>query len=136
MLTVRFATPILKLLFDCHFIDHLRDSRFHDDLDDIARSFDRTTKLRFRNKDEPQYVSFGNGRDTDLEVGIRSGLLKLSGLVLHGLGDMSSANGAFLRADVASFSQPSVTCPTEAILEVHKVTSDVKISVCSDHLTY
>ncbi|KAF9234835.1 hypothetical protein BU15DRAFT_78668 [Melanogaster broomeanus] len=41
--------------------------------------FDRTTKLRFRNAEEPQYIKFGTVRDKDPEYDIRSGQLKLAG---------------------------------------------------------
>lgn len=41
--------------------------------------FDRTTKVRFRDADEPQYIKFGSVRDKEPEYDIRSGQLKLSG---------------------------------------------------------
>lgn len=41
--------------------------------------FDKTTKVRFRDADEPQYIKFGAVRDKDPEYDIRSGQLKLSG---------------------------------------------------------
>jgi hypothetical protein len=44
--------------------------------------FDKSTKLRFRNPDEPSYIKFGGVRDKDPSVGIRSGQLKLLGLVI------------------------------------------------------
>lgn len=60
---------------------HLTASRFLRDLEQIAHSFDRTTKLRFKSTEEIQYIKFGSVRDTDLDVGIRSGQLKLPGCV-------------------------------------------------------
>lgn len=45
----------------------------------MTSCFDKTTKLRFRNPDEPAYIKFGSVRDKDLAVGIRSGQLKISG---------------------------------------------------------
>ncbi|KAG6816742.1 hypothetical protein H0H87_003331 [Tephrocybe sp. NHM501043] len=57
----------------------LEGSKFSDDVDDIARCFDITTKLRFRNAKEPQYIKFGSARDKDLSLGIRGGQLKLQG---------------------------------------------------------
>ena len=41
--------------------------------------FDKTTKVRFRDADEPQYIKFGSVRDKEPEYDIRSGQLKLSG---------------------------------------------------------
>lgn len=41
--------------------------------------FDNTTKLRFRDADEPQYIRFGTVRDKDPEHDIRSGQIKLAG---------------------------------------------------------
>ena len=60
----------------------LADSPFIEDLDHIIRCFDKTTKLRFRNVDEPQYIKFGSTRDNDETYGIRFGQLKLQGCVL------------------------------------------------------
>ena len=57
----------------------LGQSRFSGDIPDIARRFDKTTKLRFRNADEPQYIKFGTIRDKDPQLNIRSGQLKLLG---------------------------------------------------------
>ncbi|KAF8989882.1 hypothetical protein BDQ17DRAFT_1288292 [Cyathus striatus] len=79
--------------------DLLRDSKFADDVPHITKCFDRTTKLGFRNANEPQYIKFGSARDRDLKLGIRSGQLKLAG------------------SDVASFFEPSITCIVQAILE-------------------
>jgi hypothetical protein len=59
--------------------DLLRNSRFVDDINNITNSFDRSTKLTFRNMDEPQFMKFGGARDRDPALGIRSGQLKLAG---------------------------------------------------------
>ncbi|KAJ8595460.1 hypothetical protein M405DRAFT_929541 [Rhizopogon salebrosus TDB-379] len=45
----------------------------------LTSIFDKTTKLRFRNPDEPSYVKFGTVRDKDPKYDIRSGQLKLAG---------------------------------------------------------
>jgi hypothetical protein len=60
-------------------IDLLRFSRFAEDVDNITACFDKTTKLRFRNSDDPQYIKFGSVRDNDPAVNIRSGQLRLRG---------------------------------------------------------
>ena len=60
-------------------VAHLRNSKYLEDVPQMAACFDKTTKLLFKNKDEAQYIRFGSLRDKDLAVGIRSGQLKLSG---------------------------------------------------------
>ena len=72
--------PIISLVNLC--LVHLSDSAFLDDLDHIATCFDKTTKLRFRNSEEPQYVKFGSTKDNDKSYNIRFGQLKLMGRVL------------------------------------------------------
>lgn len=62
-------------------IDLLTESAFIDDLDTIVRCFDKTTKLRFRSKNDPQFIKFGSTRDNEPETNIRYGQLKLSGCV-------------------------------------------------------
>ena len=79
--------------------DHLRDSSFFRDIDQIVRCFDKTTKLRFLDSDEPQYIKFGGSRDDDPSFNIRSGQLKLPG------------------SDVAKFFEPSVECIVNAVLD-------------------
>ena len=60
-------------------LDFLAESDFFEDIDDIARCFDKTTKLRFRSADEPQFVKFGSTRDNDKDYNIRYGQLKMAG---------------------------------------------------------
>ncbi|KAG6334775.1 hypothetical protein ID866_4308 [Astraeus odoratus] len=59
----------------------LANSKFGNEetLQRIVDIFDRTTKLMFRDADEPQYIQFGGVRDREPEYNIRSGKLKLSG---------------------------------------------------------
>ncbi|KAN0081557.1 hypothetical protein V8E55_009181 [Tylopilus felleus] len=68
--------------------------------DDIVQQmkdvFDKTTKLRFRDADDPQYIKFGTVRDKDPQYNIHSGQLKLSG------------------KDVATFFEPSVVAIADA----------------------
>ncbi|THU76325.1 hypothetical protein K435DRAFT_705062, partial [Dendrothele bispora CBS 962.96] len=60
----------------------LADSRFLEDIDHICECFDKTTKLTFKNTNEPAFIRFGRARDRDLDVGIKSGQMKLSGEVV------------------------------------------------------
>jgi hypothetical protein len=70
------STYSFKFTFDPDF---LADSPFVDDLEHIIRCFDKTTKLRFRKAEEPQYIKFGSTRDNDEAYSIRFGQLKLMG---------------------------------------------------------
>ncbi|KAK0434130.1 hypothetical protein EV421DRAFT_1356533 [Armillaria borealis] len=69
----------------------LKGSQYEGEIELIADCFDKTTKHRFRNANEPAYIKFGTMRDTDPRLDIRSGQLKLSG------------------SEVASFFEPSVS---------------------------
>ena len=60
-------------------IGFLAKSDFLEDLGHIVKCFDKTTKLHFRNADEPQFVKFGSTRDNDEDCSIRYGQLKLTG---------------------------------------------------------
>ena len=62
-------------------LELLSESTFLDDLDHIVRCFDKTTKLRFRNSEEPQFIKFGGTRDNEPDCNIRYGQLKLTGCV-------------------------------------------------------
>ena len=64
-----------------HRLDLLANSSYLADLDYIVQCFDNTTKLRFKKAEEPQCVEFGSTRDNDEECNIRSGQLRLEGLV-------------------------------------------------------
>ena len=85
--------------------DYLRDSPFFADIEQIVSCFDKTTKLRFLNSDEPQYIKFGGTRDNDPSCNIRSGQLKLQG------------------SDVAKFFEPSVECIVDAVLDQRRAAS-------------
>ncbi|KIJ17541.1 hypothetical protein PAXINDRAFT_167554 [Paxillus involutus ATCC 200175] len=74
-------------------------------LQQMRDEFDKTTKLRFRNAEEPQYIKFGTVRDKDPEYNIRSGQLKLAG------------------EDVADFFRPSVEGIAEAFEQQQKATT-------------
>ncbi|KAG2126241.1 hypothetical protein DEU56DRAFT_557062 [Suillus clintonianus] len=71
----------------------------------MTRIFDASTKLRFRNPDEPSYIKFGTIRDKDLTYGIRSGQLKLAG------------------QDVADLFEPSIEAIIEAFEQQRRVAS-------------
>ncbi|EDR07836.1 uncharacterized protein LACBIDRAFT_327574 [Laccaria bicolor S238N-H82] len=76
--------------------DHLSDSAFIDDIDNMVRCFDRTTKLRFRNVNEPQFIKFGSTRDNEPESDIRYGQLKLTGCIVQAVNEQQrTAHRAF-----------------------------------------
>lgn len=59
--------------------DFLKGSKFVADIPHITERFDKTTKLRFVNPDESQFIKFGGLRDRAPELNIKSGQLKLLG---------------------------------------------------------
>ena len=61
--------------------DFLEESPFLDDLDHIVECFDKTTKPRFRDSKDNQYIKIGSTRDNDEKHNIRLGQLKLQGFV-------------------------------------------------------
>jgi hypothetical protein len=61
--------------------DHLRDTRFEDDVPHIVQLFDKGTKLSFRDDAIPHFVRFGPTRESDAGLDIRNGQIKLSGFV-------------------------------------------------------
>lgn len=58
--------------------DFLLGSDFIGDLEKIVECFDVTTKPRFGDVEETQYITFGSYRDNEAEFNIRHGRLKLS----------------------------------------------------------
>ncbi|KAK0222690.1 hypothetical protein EDD85DRAFT_1028139 [Armillaria nabsnona] len=79
--------------------DKLKDTSFAGEVKNITECFDKTTKLRFRNSDEPAYIKFGSMKDKDLALNIRAGQLKLAG------------------TDVAKFFDPSIKSIIDAVHE-------------------
>ena len=92
-------------------LDFLLNSTFLADVEHIVDCFDKTTKLRFRNSAEPQYIKFGAARDNDPSCNIRFGQLKLPG------------------SDVAKFFEPSVECIVNAVIKQCRMAHN-PISVC------
>lgn len=64
-----------------HLREKLQGSRFgtEEDINLMKNEFDKTTKLRFSNPNDPSFIRFGTVRDRDLDYNIRSGQLKLPG---------------------------------------------------------
>ena len=50
-----------------------------EEMNDIIRKFDQTTKLTIRSADEPVYIMIGNIRYNNPKFNIKRGSLKLSG---------------------------------------------------------
>ncbi|SJL14073.1 uncharacterized protein ARMOST_17528 [Armillaria ostoyae] len=77
----------------------LKGTSFAGEVKNITECFDKTTKLRFRNSDEPAYIKFGSMKDKDPALGIRAGQLKLAGI------------------DVANFFEPPIQSIIDAVHE-------------------
>lgn len=116
-----FLSPLQLTIYDLAS-DHLAESPFADDIDHIIRCFDKSTKPRFRNTNEPQYIKFGSIRDNDATVGIRSGQLKLRGCVnwFHMICSLPNLSNIYSR-DVALFFKPSIDCIVKAVHEQRRV---------------
>jgi hypothetical protein len=99
-------------------LEYLKGSPFLDDLEYIVRCFDKTTKLRFRNAKEPEYIKFGSIKDNDKDRNIRLGQLKLVGWVLSFHWHWIRMLLIFIfRSDLAQFFQPSIDCIVKSVLE-------------------
>ncbi|KAF9449855.1 hypothetical protein P691DRAFT_727192 [Macrolepiota fuliginosa MF-IS2] len=83
--------------------EFLVGSRFYDNASSMADKFDKTTKLAFRDPNDPQYIKFGNARDRDPNLGIRIGWLKLDGNT------------------IADFFEPSIQCIMDAVDEQRRL---------------
>ncbi|KAF9480733.1 hypothetical protein BDN70DRAFT_931447 [Pholiota conissans] len=93
-----FHGSVFVSLYAHRFLSsYLSDSSYIADIDNIIERFDKTTKLRFRNADTPQYIKFGSTRDNDAGHNIRFGQLKILG------------------TDIAQFFKPSIDCIIEAV---------------------
>ncbi|TFK63664.1 hypothetical protein BDN72DRAFT_847372 [Pluteus cervinus] len=79
--------------------EYLCNSPFLSAVPDITRCFDKSTKLHFRQQEDPAFVKFGTFRDNDPAHNIKSGHIKLQG------------------GDVATFFQSSIDCIVDAILK-------------------
>ena len=101
-------------------LGYLKDSPYLNDLNDIVRCFDKSTKHRFRNAEQPEYVKFGSTRDNDKICNIRLGQLKLMGWDLSNWLYLNVLNFTDFRTDIAHFFQPSIDCIIKAVLEQRK----------------
>ena len=117
---------ILTIGINNVFSEALMDSIYIDDLDH------KTTKHRFRDAKEPQYIKFGTTRDNDAVHNIRFGQLKLYGWIIS----MEFFYYDLLTvysSDVERFFQPSIDCIVDAVMEQRKI-SKSPISVCREDL--
>ena len=76
--------------------------------------FDKTTKIRFKDDKDPQYIKFGSTRDNDANYNVRFGQLKLNGCA--SFSQVVSEIRHRYRADVAKFYKPSVDCIVKSVL--------------------
>lgn len=60
----------------------LEGSDFEDDVENLAEVFDRSSKIRFKTDQDPQYLKFGSARDNDAACNIKFGQLRLKGQVI------------------------------------------------------
>ncbi|KAF9552644.1 hypothetical protein CPC08DRAFT_646612, partial [Agrocybe pediades] len=98
------GSAFVKMCAEAFLRSRLEGSSYdnEEDIQHIVECFDKTTKLRFRDPSETQYVKFGGSRDNDPDYNIRFGQLKLQG------------------TDVAMFFEPSIDCIVKAVKEQHR----------------
>ncbi|KAF9068282.1 hypothetical protein BDP27DRAFT_1224550 [Rhodocollybia butyracea] len=77
--------------------DKLKGTQFERDVDTMVEYFDRTTKLLFKDSNDPSFIKFGGRNDNDPTLNIRAGQVKIPG------------------SDVARFFERSVKAALEAI---------------------
>jgi hypothetical protein len=81
----------------------------------MVNTFDRGTKLSFRNSEHAHFIEFGGLRDNDASKGIRSGQLKLAGYAHLSIAiARTDWTQDLCRSDVARFFAPSLQCVLEA----------------------
>ncbi|KAG1734631.1 hypothetical protein EDB19DRAFT_1896424 [Suillus lakei] len=114
--------------------EKLSGSRFGtpDIVQQMTDIFDSTTKLRFRNPEDPSYIKFGTVRDKDPQRDIRNGQLKLSGQFVFFVGGFAASDWMFTKLQTyfqslgISFSRPDSHC--------NKAVADGAVSYFIDHL--
>jgi hypothetical protein len=85
--------------------DEFRDTQFYHDVPQMAKAFDSSTKLTFRNSNTPSFVRFGRIQDTDKALNIQNGKLTIPG------------------TRVKSFFQPSFQAIMDAVTAMRKEAS-------------
>lgn len=86
-----------------HLDQLLQGSKFHTDIHEMKKYFDRTTKCAFRDESDPHYIRFGSARDRDPKLKITAGKLRLEG------------------REVASFFEPSIKCIIDGVLSQRRI---------------
>jgi len=88
----------------------------------MTECFDKSTKLTFRNSEEPSYIRFGTARDRDFPFDIRSGQMKLPGCVFL-LYEYYSPLNLQSSVEVAKLFEPSIEAIIEAIAKQRQAAS-------------
>jgi hypothetical protein len=72
---------VLLFMIFRNFIGKLCGSSYSspDDVQRITDCFDKSTKLTFKDPDQPSFIKFGTSRNNDSSVNIKMGRLKLQG---------------------------------------------------------
>ncbi|KAG6918264.1 hypothetical protein DXG01_015638 [Tephrocybe rancida] len=110
----------------------LRDSSFSEDVQHIASCFDKTTKLRFSNIDEPQYVKFGRPSDRCEALGISCGQIRINGLSVFLIGGFSASNWLYQTLKASLHASGLELLRPDSHL--NKAVADGAVSYYIDHL--
>ncbi|KXN81408.1 Heat shock 70 kDa protein 12B [Leucoagaricus sp. SymC.cos] len=87
-------------------VELLQNTRFRDDVQAMTTKFDQSTKLSFRDPNDPQFIKFGSVRDRDPELNIRAGQLRLDGNI------------------IAGFFEASIQCMVDAVTEQRRLSTN------------
>ncbi len=90
--------------------------------------FEKSSKLRFKNDKDPQYIKFGGARDNDASRNIRFGQLKLDGCVIQYTFAIPLMTFFCTRSDVAALFQPAIDAIVKGVLHQQEIATH-KISV-------
>lgn len=99
-------------------VGRLKSSRFDvpDIINHITHCFDETTKRLFKSLDDASYIQFGSPVETEADLGIQRGKMKLSGFVSPPTPTTGiSFSRVFTRPEVASFFEASIEGTIDAI---------------------
>ncbi|KAJ3568178.1 hypothetical protein NP233_g5879 [Leucocoprinus birnbaumii] len=86
-----------------HLHKLLEGSKFVADIDEMKKSFDKSTKCSFRSPDDPYYIrGCGSSKDKNQKLKILAGKLRLEG------------------SEVALFFEPAIECIAKGVLEQYR----------------
>lgn len=101
------------MTWDQYWSEILKGSKFVKDIEEMKRSFDKSTKCSFRDPADPHFIrGCGSARDRDPKLKVTAGKLRLEGYVNS---IMIFIDADSCRSDVASFFAPAIKCIIDGV---------------------